>query len=234
MTPQTKRSTDDRSFQGDGSSLEFGLQSDSVSVHSAVSKDEDQVAEDYAELLRALKVDDKFNSQNMSTFPPCLHWTHVTDLERDLMLEFERKDELRGIRAALRSRPVSASSGSSSSRPSTGDSKANRSQDLAMLRGEFHVRLNVVEARDLRIRPRNLAPSACVDLTWLPAGHGEETQEVHERTRILRGTTTPSWNAVYDLDVDPDGPDGWSMLTLVLWYFDVVNLVRMFCTLAGC
>jgi hypothetical protein len=99
------------------------------------------------------------------------------------------------------------------------------------LRGEFHVCLNVIEARDLRIRPRNLAPSACVDLSWLPAGHGEEPQEVRERTRILRGTTTPSWNAVYDFDVDPDGPDGWSMLTLVVWYSNVLPLVQLFCSL---
>lgn len=87
-----------------------------------------------------------------------------------------------------------------------------------MLRGEFHVQLTVSEARDLRIRPRNFAPSTCVDVTWLPAGHGEEPENVHQRTKIIRGTTTPVWNAIFDFDVDPDGPEGWSLLTLVFRY----------------
>ena len=135
------------------------------------------------------------------------------------MLEFERKEVERGLRVALRSRPVSASSGSEGSigSPITDISHSSEKvQKLAMLRGEFHVRLCLVEARDLRARKQNIAPNPCVDLDWLPAGHHEDPVRVHERTRILHGTITPSWNAVYEFDVDPDGPDGWSYLTLVV------------------
>ena len=219
-TRKSPRSVPKKSEEESLSSMNDSLDyPDNNSVHSGLSMDDEDAAEANAKLLRTLGVEGTSSSQNMATFPPCLHWTRAPDLEADLMLEFERKEIERGLRVALRSRPVSASSASQGSlgSPNTGISLGSeRAGTLAMLRGEFCVRLRVTEARDLRARKQNMAPCPCVDLDWLPAGHHEEPIRVHERTRILHGTTTPAWNAEYEFYVDPDGPDGWSYLTLVV------------------
>jgi len=218
--PSSRKSSNSVREQDDSLELLHEQHSDNASVYSEMSMDEDEAAKANADLLKTLKMEDKFNSQNMAPFAPGLHWTRTPNLEGDLMLEFERKDEERGIRTTLRNRPVSASLGSgTSSRPSTAESKnSEAAAKLAMLRGEFHVRLTVIEGRDLRGRPRNIAPSACLDVSWLPARQHREPAYVHERTRIIRGSTAPNWNLSYDFDVDPDGPDNWSVLSLIVRY----------------
>ncbi len=193
-----------------------------VSDYSMVSSvvDEDDLAKANADLLHTLNMHDKFNSQQMAPFPPGLHKTRSLSLEKDLWLDFKMRASNHLSLTQLRNRPVSASSGSSGSRPSTaGSNSSTRSaKNLAMLRGEFRLTLIVEEARDLSARKQNFAPSACVDVSWLPAAqHGKTPAEAKERTRIKRGTTTPRWDANFEFDVDPDGPEGWSMLTLIMW-----------------
>jgi hypothetical protein len=230
--PTSQKSARSAHAKSAGDSLELlrGNLSDNHSNHSAseVSMDEDEEAQANAHILRTLNVLDDRDSQHMAPFPPCVHKTHtLEDLESDLFRTFRRKDKERGIRTSLRSRPVSASSGSEGSRPSTaGTNSSEISHLLAMLRGEFHVRLTIVEGRDLRGRPRNVAPSACADVTWLPAAHGAEPLEVNERTRIVRSSVMPAWNTTYNFDVDPDGPEGWSLLTFIVRYFNPPCLAR--------
>ena len=194
--------------------------SDHQSIASEMSMDEDQQAEVNAQLLRTLQLE-QFDSQHMAPFAPVVHCTHITDIEGDLMRDYRRKDNEYHDRQESYSRPVSASSGSESSRPSTtGSLSSEKACNLAMLRGEFHVCLTVEEARDLRPRPQHVAPSACIDISWLPAGmYNKAPAKVTERTSILRGSCAPHWNAVYDFDVDPDGPEGWSLLKFIVWCF---------------
>lgn len=230
--PTTPKSTRSKLTTSAGDSLELlrNLSDDrSVRSDSDVSMDEDEEAKANEEILRTLNVLDNRDSQHMAPFPPCVHKTHtLEDLESDLFQIFRRKNNERGIRTALRSRPVSASSGSEGSRPSTAGSKASQvSHLLAMLRGEFHVRLTIVEGRDLRGRPRNVAPSTCIDVTWLPAAHGAEPLEVNERTRIVQGSIMPAWNSTYNFDVDPDGPEGWSLLTFNVRCYNPPCLARL-------
>jgi len=167
------RSRENKSANDSLKSLDDSLDyPENNSMHSELSMDDEERAAANAKLLRTLDIDDKSTSQNMAPFPASLHWTRAPDLEADLMQEFERKDIERGLRVALRSRPVSASSGSEISIGSASEMSqtSERAAKLAMLRGEFHVRLQLVEARNLRPRKQNIAPCPCVDLDWLPAG----------------------------------------------------------------
>ena len=188
----------------------------SSSVSSVMSMDEDQAKAANAELLQVLGINE-FDSQKMAPFAPALHWTQTSDLELDLMQYFDKKDEEHAMLTARRNRPRSASSAGSSSRASTAGSSGEAAAHLAMLRGEFHVQLTVEEGRNMRMRTQHAEPSVCVDISWLPASrHNKRQEQVHKRTRIRKHTSIPLWSAIYDFDVDPEGPEGWNMLEFLV------------------
>ena len=67
------------------------------------------------------------------------------------------------------------------------------------------------------MRTQHAEPSVCVDISWLPASrHNKRQEQVHKRTRIRKHTSIPLWSAIYDFDVDPEGPEGWNMLEFLV------------------